>query len=144
MYNTILLPVDLNEEGFSHIAAEHACALAKISGATIHLLNVLPTSQMPMVSAHFPASVLQDIRKTAHASLKAFAKNHISDGIPTQLHMMEGRPSKEIIKAANKYHADLIVMPSHKRAKLELAVIGSIASKVVSAATMNVMVVKPQ
>lgn len=144
MYKTILLPVDLNEEGFSHVAAEHACALAKIAGADIHLLNVLPTSQLPMVSAHFPASVLQEIRKSAHVALQDFAKKHIDDSITTHIHMAEGRPSKEIIKAANKYHADLIVMPSHKRAKLELAVIGSIAAKVVSAASMNVMVVKPQ
>ncbi|QUM75902.1 universal stress protein [Moritella sp. 24] len=144
MYKIILLPVDLNEEGFSHIAAEHACALAKMSGATIHLLNVLPTSQLPMVSAHFPTSVLQEIRKSAHASLKDFAEKHIDDGIATQIHMMEGKPSKEIIKAANKYNADLIVMPSHKRAKLELAVIGSVAAKVVSSASINVMVVKPQ
>jgi nucleotide-binding universal stress UspA family protein len=144
MYKTILLPVDLNEEGFSHVAAEHACALAKIAGADIHLLNVLPTSQLPMVSAHFPASVLQEIRKSAHAALQDFAKKHIDDSITTHIHMAEGRPSKEIIKSANKYHADLIVMPSHKRAKLELAVIGSVAAKVVSAASMNVMVVKPQ
>jgi len=144
MYKTILLPVDLNEEGFSHVAAEHACTLAKISGATIHLLNVLPTSQLPMVSAHFPASVLQEIRKSAYTALQDFAKKHITADIPTQIHMMEGKPSKEIIKAADKYQADLIVMPSHKRAKLELAVIGSVAARVVSSASMSVMVVKPQ
>ena len=144
MYKTILLPVDLNEEGFSHIAAKHACALAKISGATIHLLNVLPTSQLPMVSAHFPASVLQEIRKSTHTSLQEFAKKYIDEDIPTQLHMMEGKPSKEIIKAAEQYNADLIVMPSHKRAKLELAVIGSVAARVVSSASINVMVVKPR
>lgn len=144
MYKTILLPVDLNEEGFSHVAAEHACALAKMSGAAIHLLNVLPTSQLPMVSAHFPASVLQEIRKSAYAALQDFAKKHIDDSITTQIHMAEGKPSKEIIKAATKYNADLIVMPSHKRARLELAVIGSVAARVVSSASMSVMVVKPQ
>jgi len=144
MYKTILLPVDLNEEGFSHVAAEHACTLAKISGATIHLLNVLPTSQLPMVSAHFPASVLQEIRKSAHSALQDFAKKHIDTDIPTQIHMIEGKPSKEIIKAADKYKADLIVIPSHKRAKLELAVIGSVAARVVSSASISVMVVKPQ
>ena len=144
MYKIILLPVDLNEEGFSHVAAEHACALAKMSGATIHLLNVLPTTQMPMVSAHFPTSVLQEIRTSTQTALQQFAKKHITDGIPVQLHLMEGKPSKEIIKAADKYNADLIVMPSHKRAKLELAVIGSVAARVVSSASINVMVVKPQ
>lgn len=144
MYKIILLPVDLNEEGFSHVAAKHACALAKMSGATIHLLNVLPTSQLPMVSAYFPASVLQQIRISAYAALKDFAKKHIDASISTQIHMTEGKPSKEIIKVANKYNADLIVMPSHKRAKLELAVIGSVAARVVSSASMSVMVVKPQ
>lgn len=144
MYKTILLPVDLNEEGFSHIAAEHACALAKVSGATIHLLNVLPTSQLPMVSAYFPASVIKEIRKTTQASLQHFAQAHIDENIATELHVTEGKPSKEIIKCAKKYDADLIVMPSHKRAKLELAVIGSVASRVVTAAPMSVLVVKPQ
>ena len=144
MYKTILLPVDLNEEGFSHVAAVHACALAKMSGATIHLLNVLPTTQMPMVSAHFPTSVLQQIRTSTQTALQQFAKKHITDDIPVQLHLMEGKPSKEIIKAADKYKADLIVMPSHKRAKLELAFIGSVAARVVSSASISVMVVKPQ
>lgn len=144
MYKTILLPVDLNEEGFSHVAAQHANALAKISGATIHLLNVLPTSQLPMVSSHFPASVIQELRKSNQDALIKFAQKYIEKEIETSLHVREGKPSKEIIKCANKYQADLIVMPSHKRAKLELAFIGSVASRVVANASMATLVVKPK
>lgn len=144
MHKTILLPVDLNEEGFSHIAAQHACALAKISGAEVHLLNVLPTSQLPMVSSHFPTSYIQEMRKEAQKNLAVFAKAYMDESLSIHLHVYEGKPSKEIIKCANKYNADLIVMPSHKRAKLELAFIGSVASRVVTSATMSVLVVKPE
>jgi len=144
MYKTILLPVDLNEEGFSHVAAQHANALAKASGATLHLLNVLPTSQLPMVSSHFPASMIKELRKENQNALIEFANKFIDDDIETILHISEGKPSKEIIKCANKYQADLIVMPSHKRAKLELAFIGSVASRVVTNATMATLVVKPK
>ena len=144
MYKTILLPVDLNEQGFSDIAAKHACALAAISGATIHLLNVLPTSNSPLVSAYFPATALAEIRKKSQSALAAFAAQHISADIPTQLHIIEGKPSKEITKAATLYQVDLIIMPSHKHAKLELAVMGSVASRVVTTAAMSVLVVKPE
>lgn len=144
MYKTILLPIDLNEEGFSHLAAEHASTLAKISGATVHLLSVLPTSQFTMVSAYFPEDALKELKKETQRSLKQFAAKHIDEGVKIKLHIHEGKPWKEIIKTANTLSADLIIMPSHKRARLDLAVMGSVASKVVTAAPMNVMVIKPE
>lgn len=42
MYKHILVPVDLNEQGFADKAVQLAVWHAKHSNAEIHLLNVLP------------------------------------------------------------------------------------------------------
>ncbi|MGI3026988.1 universal stress protein, partial [Vibrio cholerae] len=38
----------------------------------------------------------------------------------------------------------LIVMPSHKRSRIDKVMLGSVASKVVEHSPINVLVVKPQ
>ncbi len=45
---------------------------------------------------------------------------------------------------AKKIGADLIIMPSHKRSKVDKVVLGSVANKVVQNSPVNVLVVKPQ
>ncbi|MCU8500973.1 universal stress protein, partial [Vibrio vulnificus] len=55
-----------------------------------------------------------------------------------------GKPYATILEYAEKLGADLIIMPSHKRSKIDKVVLGSVASKVVENSPINVLVVKPQ
>ncbi|MGC9402240.1 universal stress protein [Vibrio genomosp. F10] len=144
MYKQILVPVDLNDKGFSDKAVELAVWHAKHSKAQIHLLNVLPGIHMSMVATYFPKDAAQKMKEDVKEQLRLFAVQHIDDKIVYKVHVAEGKPYSTILEYAEKLGADLIVMPSHKRSKLDHAVLGSVASKVVQNSRINVMVVKPQ
>ncbi|MEZ8825574.1 universal stress protein [Vibrio sp. 10N.261.55.A7] len=144
MYKQILVPVDLNDKGFSDKAVELAVWHAKHSKAQVHLLNVLPGIHMSMVSTYFPKDAAQKMKEDVKEQLRQFSDQHIDEKIVYKIHVAEGKPYSTILEYATKLGADLIVMPSHKRSKLDNVVLGSVASKVVQNSPINVLVVKPQ
>lgn len=144
MYKHILVPVDLNEKGFGDKALQQAIWHAKQANATLHLLNVLPGIHMSMVATYFPKDAAAKMKQDVRAQLTAFAEQHIGDAVPYQLHVAEGKPYSTILDYAKQLRADLIVMPSHKRSKLDKVMLGSVASKVVELSPVHVLVVKPQ
>lgn len=144
MYKHILVPVDLNEKGFSDKAVEIAQWHAKNSGATLHLLNVLPGVHMSMVASYISTNAVHKMKEDVMDQLKEFAKTHITEDVPYKTYVAEGRPYTTILEYAKELHADLIIVPSHKRSKVDRVILGSVASKVVDHSPINVMVVKPQ
>ncbi|NNN48879.1 universal stress protein [Vibrio sp. 2-2(8)] len=144
MYKHILVPVDLNEKGFSDKAVELAVWHATHSNAEIHLLNVLPGIHMSMVATYFPKDAAAKMKEDVKQQLKQFADQHIADEIIYKLHVAEGKAYSTILDYAEKLGADLIIMPSHKRSKIDKVMLGSVASKVVQNSPINVLVVKPQ
>jgi len=144
MYKQILVPVDLNEQGFADKAVEQAVWLAKQSNATIHLLNVLPGIHMSMVSSYFPKDAARKMMQDAQHQLKEFASQHIPDEIIHHQHISEGKTWTTILEHASRIGADLLILPSHKRSRLDKVMLGSVASKVVENSPINVLVIKPQ
>ncbi|MCJ2375967.1 universal stress protein [Vibrio sp. ZSDZ34] len=144
MYKQILVPVDLNDKGFSDKAVEIAVWHAKHSNAEVHLLNVLPGIHMSMVATYFPKDAANQMKQDVKAQLEFFANQHIDDEIIYKVHVAEGKPYTTILEYAERLGADLIVIPSHKRSKIDKVVLGSVASKVVQNSRINVLVVKPQ
>lgn len=144
MYKQILVPVDLNEQGFSDKAVEHAVWHAKQSNATIHLLNVLPGIHMSMVSSYFPKDAARKMKQDAQHQLNLFAEKYIPDEIIHHMYISEGKAWTTILEQASRIGADLIIMPSHQRSKLDKVMLGSVASKVVENSPINVLVLKPQ
>ncbi|WP_435235357.1 universal stress protein [Psychromonas sp. PT13] len=144
MYKNILVPMDLNDKGFSDKAVEIAVWHAKNSDAKIHLLNVLPGVHMPMVSAYFPKDAAEKMKADVKTKLNDFAKTHIEASLKYKTYIAEGKPYTTILKYADRLGVDLIVMPSHKRSKVNKALLGSVASKVVENSPVSVLVVKPK
>lgn len=144
MYKQILVPVDLNDKGFSDRAVELAVWHAKASNAEVHLLTVLPGIHMSMVATYFPKDAANKMKKDVKRQLEKFATQHITEDIIYKTHVAEGKPYATILEHASKLGADLIIMPSHKRSKVDKVVLGSVASKVVQNSPINVLVVKPQ
>ncbi|RJX70701.1 universal stress protein [Vibrio sinensis] len=144
MYKQILVPVDLNDQGFSDKAVELAIWQAKHSNAEIHLLTVVPGIHMSMVASYFPKDAAKKMKLEVEQLLKQFASQHIDDQVVYKVHVAEGKTYSTILEYAEKLGVDLIVIPSHKRSKLNKVMLGSVASKVVENSTINVLVVKPQ
>lgn len=61
----------------------------------------------------------------------------------SELEIVSGDPAEEIIRLANIYHADLIVIGSRGLIGLKRIIQGSVSSQVVEDAPCSVLVVKP-
>lgn len=144
MYHHILVPVDLNEQGFADKATQLAVWHAQQSDAKIHLLTVLPGIHMSMVATYFPRDAAAKMKQDIRERLEQFAQKNIHPDVDYQLHVAEGKPYTTILEHAAKLQADLIITPSHKRSRIDKVMLGSVASKVVEHSPINVLVVKPQ
>ena len=144
MYKNILIPVDLNDKGFSDEAVKLAVSYAKHDNAKLHLLNVLPGIHMSMVANYFPKDAAHKMKLEVKQKLHDFAQTHIGEQVSYKTYITEGKPYKCILEYAQMVEAELIVMPSHKRSKVKKALLGSIANTVVQKSPINVLVVKPQ
>ena len=137
----IIVPVDGSEE--SKKAAKKAIYIAKHIKSSILALYVIDSSFTTnygigrnMLSPGFSAL----LRKEGEIVLNEVAKIGKRNGVRVVKKIVEGVPSEEIIKAANK--KDLIIMGSRGRSALERILIGSVSEKVLHHASCSVMIVR--
>jgi universal stress protein G len=140
MYQRILLPVDLADPNLAKPALETAVMLAKSSGGSIRLINVLPVTP-PMLVEYVPADFDDQQRRSAEEALSIIAGEiALATGNVTS-EVRQGGIYQEILEAAKEIDADLIVMSSH-RAGVRTYFLGSVAGHVVRYAGCSVMVVR--
>ena len=138
-YSTILLAVDLGES--SGKTADRAGALARHSGAALHIIHVIePISfayggDIPMDFS----GIQEEIHEQARQQLAKFAGQY---GVSAECqHIVLGRPEVEIHSKAEEVGADLIVVGSRGRYGLAL-LMGSTANGVLHGATCDVLAVR--
>jgi nucleotide-binding universal stress UspA family protein len=105
----------------------------------INVQPVIPPQVKKMVGA---ASVNDYYREEAEkvlAPIERFLKRH---GIPATSKWVVGSPGPEIVKAAQREKAHMILMGTHGQGLLSRALIGSIAQKVLTEAEIPVLLVK--
>jgi nucleotide-binding universal stress UspA family protein len=145
MYQSIVVAADGST--LSERAVASAGALAKALGAKLTMVTV--TEQMPTFAAaeigwSVPATVYDDIRRANSDRAKTIlrAAQGISGIDADAVHIEEQVPYQGILDAAGRVEADLIVMGSHGHRGIERLILGSQAAKVLSLATIPVLIVK--
>lgn len=141
MFQRILVPVDLSDKHSWRKALPAAISLCETFQARLHLLTVVPEFGLPMVGQYFPEGYEAKVRQQVAKQLKEFAAEQVPDAVRCQRIIAEGKVYQEILHAAEKVKADLIVMGSH-RPELKDFLLGPNAAKVVRHATCSVMVVR--
>jgi len=141
MYKQILLPIDLGQASSWVKALPSAVDLCKNSGASLHVLTVVPDFGMSIVGQYFPEGYEKEMAEKALAQLKDFVAEQVPDGINVQHIIGEGTVYEVILKIAGDIGADLIVMGSH-RPELKDYLLGPNAARVVRHALCSVMVVR--
>lgn len=141
MYKDILLAIDLNEESSWREALPAAVTLCQTFGATLHVITVVPDYGLSQVSQYFPAGTEDKIIHDTAEQLRNFVARHIGDKIPVQDIVAHGTIHKEIIAAAERIDAGLIVMASH-RPEMKDYLIGPNAEKVMRHSDRSVLVVR--
>jgi nucleotide-binding universal stress UspA family protein len=106
------------------------------------LAHVVPANQAEVeVVVDRPQADLENFPYTRiEKQLQAYQKS-----LPCQseLEIVTGDPAEEIIRLANIYKADLIVIGSRGLTGMQRIVMGSVSSQIVADAPCSVLVVKP-
>jgi nucleotide-binding universal stress UspA family protein len=130
----ILCPTDFSPS--SDAALEYAAALAKQSGAILHVIHV---DDEPLLYGSGTLSYVPDAenRKRLEAELLARAPD-----VDCAHHLLAGDPAEQIEAYADEHGVGMIVLGTHGRSGLSRLVMGSVAEKVVRSAKRPVLVVK--
>ncbi len=135
MYHTILAPLDGSDLAASIL--DQVRTLARGYGARLLLLTVGPSLPVSLPRA-------QDIQLTltfqAEAYLERVRTTLASDGLDVETVVCIGEPACEILQAAERYQADLIVMNSRGGDGAPSPFMGSVAAKVAGASAVPVFV----
>lgn len=140
MYSRILVPTDGSAE--VERAIEHALDLAESHDATIHALYVINTASyagLPMETAWEGVDEL--LRSDAEHAIDAVKERAEARSINIDTTIVEGTPSRCIVREAENNDCDIIVMGTHGRGGIDRLLLGSVAEKVVRASTLPVLTV---
>ena len=144
MFKHILVPVDGSDTAM--LAVDKAIGLAKAFGCPVTAIYVIDPYPFTGVGTDFAYGQSQYLSAaTAEASeATRSAREQISAaGVTVDTRVIESHtPWRGILETAAEIGADLIVMGSHGRKGLEKLVLGSVAQRVLSHATLPVMVVR--
>jgi nucleotide-binding universal stress UspA family protein len=117
--------------------------LVLASDAKVILCHVFPTPESEMqLPADRPQPVSSKFPDFHIEKLLLEYKENLS--FNSELELVTGEPAVEIIRLANIYKADLVVIGSRGLTGMTRIVLGSVSTQVMEEAHCSVLVVKPQ
>ncbi len=140
MFKKILVPLDLADLDLAKPTVETAVTLARASGGTVRLLNVMPATP-PMLAEYVPPDFDAQQKASTQEALDIVARESGLDPGNISTAVRQGGVHHGIIEEATEIEADLIVMSSH-RPGVRTYFLGSNAGHVVRYATCSVLVVR--
>lgn len=140
MYKKILVPVDLADTDLAKPAIAAATEMARASGGSVRLVNVLAMTPV-MLAEYVPPDFDVQQRKSAEEALGIIADECGLDPAHISATVRQGGIYHEVLEEAKTFNADLIVMSSHRPA-MRTYFLGSNAGHVVRYAKCSVLVVR--
>ncbi len=138
-FKKILCPIDFDDNSIA--ALDYARDLAKAQGATLCVMHVvvvlLPGAGFPLE----PYPVVSD--EPGKLELQKIAREHLNGTVQYELVARTGHPAETIVKAAEDFDVDLIVMATHGRTGVSHLFLGSVAEHVVRQSKRPVLTIRP-
>lgn len=144
MYKRILCPIDGSST--SNRGVQEAVRLAKDQSANLRFIHIIDT-YVPIVDgvgSLIPVDMSDILEKNAEEVIEEAEKTAKAAGVNADskiAKILGGRPSKEIVKQANDWSADIIVMGTHGLRGISRVIMGSDAENVVRTSSVPVMLV---
>ena len=140
----ILHPTDFSPA--SRPAFKKAAKMAKTDRAALEVLHV-KTSLTPIyggmyVSPKTHAELVASTTAWVRKEMDKLLKTARAAGVKATSAIVEGSPFDRIVRAARARRADLIVMGTHGRTGFSRLLLGSVASRVISASPCPVLTVR--
>jgi len=137
MFDTVLLPIDLNHPASWEKALPMARKLA--GGGKLHVLGIVHDLGMASIASYLPDGFEAEALQRMQSDLNSFVA---SKAPGAQAHVAHGHIPEKIMSMADEVNADVIVMASHPPDELMTFLVGSNADKVVRHSTRPVLVVR--
>lgn len=139
-FKKVLIAID--GEPVAVHAAETGVDLALALGAEVALVHVIDASLLNPDDIGLSPNELISAAKLDAKRLVAAIRQRLPPQSPVLEFFQVGTPSNEIVKAAQEWPADLIVIGSHRRGAMQRALLGSVAETVMRHAPCPVVVVR--
>ncbi|MEO3386959.1 universal stress protein [Mesorhizobium sp. CAU 1741] len=143
MYRNILVSVDLGDVEGERATINTAVDYAKVFGATLHVMTVVPDYGMSIVGGFFPKEHEKQAIQLANEALHRYTAEQVPEGVRHRHIVGHGSIYREILRYAGVVDADLIVL-SAGRSGPEDYLIGPNAARVVRHAKTSVLVVRDE
>ena len=137
MFKKILVPIDVEYPRTAAAVYRKVAKIAKLSGAEIRLVSVMPGFGMPIVSSFISDDMRQEAADRFKESLEKFIENYCDETVSSRIRT--GKNWEEIIKAADKWGADLIVVYHNRRREINEVFSGSCSQRVSDNANCSVL-----
>jgi nucleotide-binding universal stress UspA family protein len=142
----ILVPLDGSALGAMSLPV--AKELVKRTNGKIFLLNVILSTQRVIGIMNYATGFERQLANALHEQAQQYITGIAADlekeGFESRYDLIDGIPSEEILKYANKNSIDLIVMSTHGMSAASQAVMGSVAHQVVHNSAIPVLIVPAQ
>jgi len=113
MFNKILVPVDIDYPKTAALVYQKALDLAESTGSEIRLVSVMPGYSMPIVASFISEEMVKKAKVQLRETLEAFIKDNCKE--PITYTIKTGKNWEEIVRAADKWEADLILVYHNRR-----------------------------
>jgi len=137
MFKKILIPIDVDYPKTAAAVYRKAATIAKMSGSEIRLVSVMPGFGMPIVASYISAEVRKEATDRFKESLEKFIADNCDE--PVSSRIRTGKNWEEIIKTADKWGADLIVVYHNRRREINEVFSGSCSQRVSDNANCSVL-----
>ena len=137
MFKKILMPVDIDYPEAARAVYQKTAKIAGGFGAEIKLLSVMPGFGMPIVASYISEEVRKDVSTRFKASVAAFIAENCGKSLPFTVKI--GKNWEEIIKAADEWGADLIVVYHNRRHEINEVFSRSCSQRVADNANCSVL-----
>lgn len=144
MFQKILVPTDGSD--IAQKAANTAVQLAKGQGADVvgvYVIDPFPYIGIGDASAAGLQAYLSEAKSAAGQALDALRRTCQAEGVPFMGDTIERNAVYEgVLETAQAEGCDLIVMASHGRQGVKALILGSVTQKVLTHASIPVLIVK--
>jgi len=137
MFKKILVPIDVDYPETAAAVYQKAASIAKLTGAEIRLISVMPGFGMPIVASFISDEVRKAAADRFKESLEKFIKDNCDESVSSSIRT--GKNWEEIIKDADKWGADLIVVYHNLRHEINEVFSGSCSQQVSDNAHCSVL-----
>jgi len=112
MFKKILVPIDVDRPIAAKAVYAYAAEIAKQSGAEVKLIGVMPGFGMPIVGSFISDEIRKEAFEHFRDEVKAFVDENCDESV--SYHIRAGKNWREIVKMAEKWEADLIIVYHNK------------------------------